>query len=308
MARCKMDQPERAAYLRVFCAVLLTDEDWETLDRAKFGSACLLMFHAWAKQGSLPSDPEKLASLARCTVEELEALRRAWPKLVPLEDLDQTAEPGARVTIPYLWREWQQVMGFYAAQKERSGKGVAARKAKGSPQAPPTPPQGQPMGEPMGQPLGIPNQAQDQAKEKENPPTPLKGVRGRRSAGSGGGIMEFPQEVLDLARDIGRIWRREQPDGSKINPDGPLLRERLDQILRQTPGVTREVLFKAAELYLGQAKKSYKAPQFFFGPGTTEDPKPWLAYARQAHALLHPKPPAQPQPPTPEPLPLETQP
>lgn len=117
--------------------------------------------------------------------------------------------------------------------------------------------------------------------------------------------MEFPQEVLDLAKEIGRIWKREQPDGSKINPDGPLLRERLDQVLRETPGVTREVLFKAAELYLSQAKKSYKAPQFFFGPGNAEDPKPWLPYARQAHALLHPKP--TPPPPTAEPL-LEAQP
>lgn len=184
MPRCKMNQPERAAYLRVFCVHLLTDEDFETLDRAQFGSACLLMFHAWAKQGSLPADPRKLAALARCTVGELEDLRAAWPKLVPLEDLDDTAEPGARVTIPYLWREWQQVMGFYEAQRQRSAQGVAARKAKGSPEPPADHPKPEPMGQPMGQPLGVPyqdqDQDQDQAKKEgsKDPSTPAPRKRG----------------------------------------------------------------------------------------------------------------------------------
>jgi len=180
MPRCKMNQPERAAYLRVFCAHLLTDEDFETLTRAQFGSACLLMFHAWVKQGSLPADPRKLAALARCTIDELEDLRAAWPKLVPLEDLDDTAEPGARVTIPYLWREWQQVMGFYAAQRDRAARGAAARwqreaalpdalghaqgHAQGHTQGHA---QGDTQGMPAPMPAPMPNQDQDQDQDQE---------------------------------------------------------------------------------------------------------------------------------------------
>jgi len=159
MARCKMDQPERAAYLRVFCAHLLTDEDFETLTRAQFGSACLLMFNAWAKKGSLPADTRKLAALAKCTIEELNELLAIWPKLVPLEDLEPETEPGARVTIPYLWREWCQVMGFYQAQTQRSALGVAARKAMGNPVIDPSVTHGSPK--------GIPNQDQDQDQDQD---------------------------------------------------------------------------------------------------------------------------------------------
>jgi hypothetical protein len=250
MVRCKLDRPERAEYLRIFCATLLTDEDFETLTRAQFGSACLLMFHAWAKQGSLPSAPRKLAALARCTMEELEDLRAAWPKLVPLEDMDETAEPGARVTIPYLWREWQQVMGFYAAQKERSGLGVAARRAKGSPKGCPTEshdePMGQPMEEPVGEPSGIPNQAQAQAqaqaKAKEYPLPPR------------GNGKEVPPLVQEWHGRLRGLWPKTQPDGKAAPGSSRAETEKRFASIVRAGTATPEELAWAGHLYVQQKK------------------------------------------------------
>ena len=248
MGRCKLDRPERAEYLRIFCAHLLTDEDFETLDRAQFGSACLLMFHAWAKQGSLPADPRKLAALARCTVGELEDLRAAWPKLVPLEDLDDTAEPGARVTIPYLWREWQQVMGFYEAQRRRSAQGVAARKAKGSPTGgpvePPDEPMGQPMDEPEGQPSGIPNQAQAQAqaKAKEYPLPPR------------GNGKEVPPLVQEWHGRLRGLWPKTQPDGKAAPGSSRAETEKRFASIVRAGTATPEELAWAGHLYVQQKK------------------------------------------------------
>ena len=105
MARCKMDRPQRAEYFRVFAKHLLTDEAYEFLTREEWGSVFLLMMNQWSRDGSLPEDHQKLAIIAKWSIEEL---------------------PG-RVGIPYLNREWDQVMGFYQEQAIKSAKGVQVR-------------------------------------------------------------------------------------------------------------------------------------------------------------------------------------
>ena len=120
----KMNSPERADYFRIFPAIMLLDDDYVDLDRAQWGSVFLLMMNQWAKRGTLPADPRKLARIAECSLPELEELQRVWPKLQPVD-----GEPD-RVGIPYLVKEWREVMGFYQEQKEKSQLGIEARKIK----------------------------------------------------------------------------------------------------------------------------------------------------------------------------------
>lgn len=105
MARCKMDRPQRAEFFRVFPRHLLMDEACEFLTREEWGSVFLLMMNQWSRDGSLPEDHQKLAIIAKWSIDEL---------------------PG-RVGIPYLNREWDQVMGFYQEQAIKSAKGVQVR-------------------------------------------------------------------------------------------------------------------------------------------------------------------------------------
>jgi len=121
MARFKMDRPQRAEFFRVFPRHLLMDEAYEFLTREEWGSVFLLMMNQWSRDGSLPEDHQKLAIIAKCSIDELQALMEKWPKLKPIEEL-----PG-RVGIPYLNREWDQVMGFYQEQAIKSAKGVQVR-------------------------------------------------------------------------------------------------------------------------------------------------------------------------------------
>ena len=117
-----MAKAERADYFRIFARNLLADEDYENLTREEWGSIFLLMLHQWTKRGTLPEDPKKLAGLARCSREELNDLMEKWPNLRPVE-----GQPG-RVGIPFLVWEMATVRGFYAEQKEKSAKAVAARR------------------------------------------------------------------------------------------------------------------------------------------------------------------------------------
>jgi uncharacterized protein YdaU (DUF1376 family) len=121
--KCKMDKPERADFFRIFARHLLTDEEYEHLKREEWGSVFLLMLHQWTKQGSLPTDKVKLASLARCSVEELDSLLERWPKLMPIE-----GKPD-RCGIPYLVREYGLVMEFYQEQSNRGKASVAKRRS-----------------------------------------------------------------------------------------------------------------------------------------------------------------------------------
>ena len=282
---------DKPPFFKMDPAQFLQDGTVDAMTTLELGAAFRLLCRQWI-DGHVPDDLNLLARLCRL---DRSAMEQAW---VILSKFFPEIEPGKRANR-FMWCERETVM---AAMKKRQDDGREAvnRRWEAMRQAK------DPNRSPIPDPIQDKDKDKDKEKDKEKEKERAAGKPRRRSAGAGAGITEFPQEVLDLAKDVGRIWKREQPDGSKINPDGPLLRERLDQILRETPGVSRVVLFKAAELYLSQAKKSYKAPQFFFGPGTTEDPKPWLPYARQAHALLHPKP--TPPPPTAEPLPLEAQP
>jgi uncharacterized protein YdaU (DUF1376 family) len=160
MARCKMDRPERADYFRVFSRHLLMDEDYETLNREEWGSVFLLMLHQWTKSGSLPEDPRKLAAIARCSEAELGELLAKWDKLQPIE-----GQPG-RVGIPYLVKEWEQVMGFYEAQSNRGKASAEAKKAQKSTTVQPTVNHGSTMVEPTLN-RNSTNQDQDQDQDQE---------------------------------------------------------------------------------------------------------------------------------------------
>ena len=174
----KMGKPERADYFRVFASVMLLDDDYCDLDRAEWGSVILLMLNQWAKGGTLPESKNTLARLAQCTVEELDALLVKWPKLKPIE-----GKPG-RVGIPYLTREYSEVMAFYEDQKRKSELAQAARDAEAARKAgtpAPLPPghPGESHGSSMGDPLRRRQEEeetrekdldQDQEENREDPP------------------------------------------------------------------------------------------------------------------------------------------
>jgi hypothetical protein len=89
----------------------------------------------------------------------------------------------------------------------------------------------------------------------------------------------YPQTVSDVVNQVLPIWPLQQPNGEKIRPDVAAFAGRVDQILRDNEDASPELLIKAAEKYLSEPKKFYRAPQFFFGPGNGTE-TPWVAYAR----------------------------
>ena len=106
-------RPMKPDYFPVFPLHLLMDEDYEHLTREEWGSVFLLMQHQWIKEGTLPEDHEKLAAIARCSLEQLDALRARWPKLMPVED-----HPG-RVAIAWLWKEYNRAIGAWEGFREK---------------------------------------------------------------------------------------------------------------------------------------------------------------------------------------------
>jgi hypothetical protein len=89
----------------------------------------------------------------------------------------------------------------------------------------------------------------------------------------------YPQTVSDVVNQILPIWPVQQPNGEKIRPDVAAFAGRIDQILRDNEDATPELLINAAEKYLTEQKRFYRAPQFFFGPSNGAE-APWVAYAR----------------------------
>jgi hypothetical protein len=89
----------------------------------------------------------------------------------------------------------------------------------------------------------------------------------------------YPQTVSDVVNRILPIWPVQQPNGEKIRPDVAALAGRIDQILRENEDANPELLINAAEKYLTEQKRFYRAPQFFFGPSNGAE-APWVAYAR----------------------------
>jgi hypothetical protein len=132
---------------------MLMDEDYENLSREEWGSVFLLMLHQWAKGGTLPDDRRKLAWLARCTPDELDDLLAKWPKLEPVD-----GQPG-RTGIPYLVKEWDQVMGFYETQRLKAARGGAARWPKQE--------ESDARGDAHGDARAMPYQDQDQDQDKD---------------------------------------------------------------------------------------------------------------------------------------------
>jgi hypothetical protein len=89
----------------------------------------------------------------------------------------------------------------------------------------------------------------------------------------------YSPETKNLVNEILKTWPRTRPGNkSPINPDIPLLANRLD-VLLHTPNLTSALLIGAGRRYLDEHKDFPHAPEFFFGPGKNGEP-PWKAYAR----------------------------
>ncbi|MGH9537142.1 MAG: hypothetical protein ACRD3H_04420 [Terriglobales bacterium] len=92
-------------------------------------------------------------------------------------------------------------------------------------------------------------------------------------------LSAYPQTVSDVVNRILPIWPAQQPNGEKIRPDVAAFAGRIDEILRDNENANPELLITAAEKYLSEQKRFYRAPQFFFGPSNGTE-APWVAYAR----------------------------
>ncbi len=276
--RCKLDRPERADYIRVFARHLLTDEDYENLTREEWGTVFLLILHQWTKGGTLPEEAWKLAAVGRCSEEELAKLLVKWPKLQPI-----VGQPG-RVGIPYVFREWQQVMKFYDDQTQRSTLGVAARMSKIDPRVT----HGLPSGKPKDIPCGLPNQDQDQDKDQEVPPVvpqsggPMDetaGVEKRKKKRSREEMLvEFQARTRKIMETLAPEWHKldgPPADRRKINISIPIFGENLEVIWKDHPTLNDDVVIEAARRYLREEHLRYKAPQYFFGAEG-----PWKGYVK----------------------------
>ena len=132
---------------------------------------------------------------------------------------------------------------------------------------------------------------EEERKEKV-PPTPLQGERKRRTRGQ---IMEpYSEDVRFVANAVLKkgFWHSQDPDGRPINQDPAQLCIQLDLIFGDNPGISRDLLVKAAETYLAKPRKSYSAAQWFFGTGSKEKPAHWLVEYRmiQHQASRAPEP------------------
>lgn len=85
--------------------------------------------------------------------------------------------------------------------------------------------------------------------------------------------------MSDVVNRLLSTWPVQQPNGEKIRSDVAAFAGRIDQILRDNEDASPELLIKAAEKYLSEQKRFYRAPQFFFGPSNGTE-APWVAYAR----------------------------
>jgi hypothetical protein len=105
-------------------------------------------------------------------------------------------------------------------------------------------------------------------------------------------LSAYPQAVSRTVNHILSIWPSNHPNGERIRPDLAALASRVDQILRDNEDADSELLIKAAETYLAEQRRFYRAPQFFFGPGNGTE-APWVAYARM---IVHQTSKDQPSP------------
>lgn len=144
--------------------------------------------------------------------------------------------------------------------------------------------------------------------DTDTPPTPpaaqggqKPGRKGRRTRAEI--VMGFLPETQAVVNTLGPVWPKEQPDGSPIRLDVGLFAQAVEAILaRRIPGITPEVLIEAGRMHFANARKAYKAPQWYFSTKDADENQwPWLGNARLAYRKLHPQPPATPPPPTPPP-------
>lgn len=131
-------------------------------------------------------------------------------------------------------------------------------------------------------------------KEKESKGTPLP-PRGGRRRSRHEIVLEFTPEAREVVNTLLPLWHKTQPkDGAKINQDVPLAGMRVQDLL-QNPNLTPGILIEAAKLYLATPKQTYKAMQFFFGPGDQANPNPWRPYAMKVYTPAQSKPTPSPQ-------------
>jgi hypothetical protein len=110
----------------------------------------------------------------------------------------------------------------------------------------------------------------------ENPSSKSPKRTNRRRAAM---LAGYPQTVSNVVNQVLAIWPVKQANGEPIRPDVAALASRADEILRDNEDASAELLINAAERYVSETRKFYKAPQYFFGPGNGDAP-PWIAYAR----------------------------
>jgi hypothetical protein len=92
-------------------------------------------------------------------------------------------------------------------------------------------------------------------------------------------LSAYQQNVSDVVNKILPSWPTRQPNGDPIHADVAAFASRVDQILRDNQEANPVLLSHAAEKYLAEPRKLYRAPQYFFGPGNGTE-APWVAYAR----------------------------
>lgn len=267
------DKPD---WFKMDPAKFLQDSLVDAMSTAELGCAIRLLCRQWI-DGWIPDDLDLLARLCRV---DRSAMDAHW---VILQMFFPEVEPGKRANR-FMWVEREVVQ---AAMKKRQDDGreavnrrwEAIRKQKDTNRSP----------------IPHPIQESDTDKEKETdtPPTPPRG-KGRKRPGVV--VEKFHPAVQGISQHLAKIWPRTQPEGEKINMDGPLLRSRLHGLITKS-NVSPDLLTRAAEIYLAHPKKRYRAPQFFFGPGGGDDvANPWLPYVQQAMSTPTPQP---------APLPLE---
>lgn len=243
-----------------------------------------LMDECWLK-GWVPSGAEGIADLLGTTPEDVAPL---LPQILRCFDL----QGDGTMTSPFIEEVRSEADAYRLVQAQRR----LGKDKHGHPK---------PTVDQPGEPRITPDnrgEGEQNRTEQNNTPLPPKGGR-RRSRQEI--VLEFTPEAREVVNTLLPLWHKTQPkDGKPISQDVAMAGARVQDLLTK-PGLTPDVLVEAAKLYLATPKQAYRAMQFFFGPGTADDPNPWRPYAMRAYSKAQPTPHAPPPAPL-EPLPMET--
>ena len=244
-----------------------SDENFVTWTVAERGVWFTLLIHCW-KEGSIPSDIERLARLCGCTAP---AMHEHWTSIA--SRFQPHPSTAGRLISPRMEMEREKSLAkahslsdkARNAANTRWGKGKETMLKHNSSNA-------QAMLDECPLPLPLP--------KKDVPPTPLKGDRKRRTRTEIMGA--FSEDVCFVANTVmeNGFWFEKDPGGRPIVQDLAKLCSNLDSIFREFPEVSKETLVKAAENYLAKDRQAYRAPQWFYGTGTKDKPADWAVEVR----------------------------